>query len=227
MFDLQHKWQRIQILFHLRAAICQKFILLLKLWLKCLTVYLNSLQFAPNWLSDQSLQLHRCFLLIFAPLVVLKLTFYFIWLLFISDLFCSLLIFLLLCLFWLTSPSSSDLPLPSPLLSFYVFSPHPPLSLSLHLTHLATPPPPLLAAAASRTSTAPPSPRWAPRPWHHASCCGNSWCGSSFRSRSGGSSRGNRLPSTHKPLQPRPLPSMSVSPPVYRLPPRCQWRCSR
>lgn len=86
---------------------------------------------------------------------------------------------------------------------------------------------PWARAAARRSSTAPPSPRWAPRPWHHASCCGSSWCGSSSRSRSGGSSRGSRPPSTHKAPPPRPRPSMSACRPVYRPPPRCPWRCSR
>lgn len=143
--------------------------------------------------------------------------------------------FFFLVLLDLSFPAWPHLP------SLYGCSPSFRLSSSLHLSnrplvfssplgsficHLPHPHAPL-SAAAHRTSTAPPSPRWALRPWHHASCCGNSWCGSSFRSRSGGSSRGSGPPSTRKPLPPRPQPLMSISPSVYHLLHRCQWRCLR
>lgn len=114
--------------------------------------------------------------------------------------------------FCLTSPSSSDL-----FLSFLVFSPSP--SLRTHLSSLISPLKP-----ARRSSAGPPNPRW---PCRRASCCGSSWCGSSSRSRSGGSGWGSRPCSTRRPARPRRPPSASASRPACPLSLRCRWRCWR
>lgn len=131
--------------------------------------------------------------------------------------------------YFLTSPSSSDLPIPSLFSRSCLFRFFPPLSrlaflasspsLCTHLTSLVSPLKPV-----RRSNMGPPNPRW---PCRHVSCCGNSWCGSSSRSRSGGSSWGSRPCSTRRPAWPRRPPLASASRLACPLSLRCRWRCWR